>query len=305
MNSPFLDEALFVADEPRVAASTARSPFEAALEFVEREAGVISGDNRKRVTPTTGVPWRWICRIDVLRNGQPQPEGGTGVLISNRHVLTAAHVVFDAAQNMQNFSITVKPGLDYGNEPFGSSRVMSRPRMASHYRPDAADRLDFDYALLTLENAVGENTFKALGGNALCFWGSSSCGAKSVFARRDPAKLNLQPIMTAGYPDSSGQKTLMCAPGKLHSADAKRRTMLITADTTKGQSGSPIWITKDGAHCLVGIAVAADSGSNIALRVTRELIRQLREWITADGENPAMTENEAADQRARHETPEE
>lgn len=298
--SPLLHEAFFVAEaegdwRPHLDA-LGESPFEWGFEHAETawldeaETGVIQGDNRLRVTPTTGVPWRWICRVEVKGNRERQAGGGTGVLISNRHVLTAAHVVYDAAQNMQNFEIRVIPGLDYGTEPFGAYVVTARPRLPADYDPDAANHLDYDYALLKLNTAVGEKKF---GGSALCFWGSPTCGANSVFARPDPATLNGKAVFTAGYPRSSGSNKLMSAAGILHSAQRLRRTMGLTADTTKGQSGSPVWAVENGRSCLVGIAAGAGAGTNRAVRVTRELIRQLRAWIAEDGETPAMIDTEA------------
>ena len=327
LESPFLDEALRIGEHshspaPDTAALAAESLFRRAFAPVEEsrgsmpdealtpddeapafgaETGVIGDDNRVRVTPTTGVPWRWICKVAVKGNLASQPSSlGTGVLVSNRHVLTAAHVVYEAAQNMQNFSIDVTPALDHGDEPFGSYRVTAKPKLPSDYHPDAENHRDFDYALLELETAVGSKTFAKLQGQALGFWGSPTAGANSVFARPDPATLNGKAVLTAGYPSSSGARKLMSAAGLLHSVKQMRRTMATTADTTPGQSGSPFWVTENGRCSLVGIAVGAGEQANFAVRVTRELIRQLRAWITESGETPAMVDREAAPEEAPH-----
>ena len=262
--------------------------------FAFEETGVIAGDNRVRVTPTLGVPWRWICKVEVKGNRASQPDGGTGVLISDRHVLTAAHVVYEASQNMQNFSIQVIPALDYGDEPFGSYSVSTKPKIPKNYDPKAQDHLDWDYALLTLQDRVGKRTFSKLGGGPLCYWGHPTCVANSVFARPDPATLNGKAVFTAGYPRSAGARKMMSAAGILHSANRLRRKMGITADTTRGQSGSPVWIVENGRHCLVGIAAGAGQQTNFVVRVTRELIRQLRAWISEDGETPTIIETEEA-----------
>jgi V8-like Glu-specific endopeptidase len=260
--------------------------------FLAGETGVIGDEDRVRVTPTVGTPWRWICRVEVQGQRDRQPGGATGVLVSDRHVLTAAHVVHEAAQNMHLFSIRVVPALDHGDEPFGAYPVTQRPRLAPRYRPDAADRLDFDYALLTLDTAIGAKTFAKLKGQALCHWGSPSCHTHAVFARREPAGLNGKAVLTAGYPFSRGGKKLMCAAGMLHSARRMARTMGLTADATQGQSGSPIWIADNGRAHLVGLVVGAGRQSNTAIRVTRELVRQLRSWIVQDGQTPSMIESE-------------
>jgi V8-like Glu-specific endopeptidase len=94
VDSPFLDQELFVErgdpkSERRAAALAKGSPFQNAFEkgwrsfnapeteqseslseepFSEAETGVVDGDNRVRITPTVGVPWRWICKVEVTRS---------------------------------------------------------------------------------------------------------------------------------------------------------------------------------------------------------------------------------------------
>jgi glutamyl endopeptidase len=316
-DSPFLGEVSFEvgprqALEARAETFVSESPFQTALDpslaspdregapydsfeaspSSEDETGIIDGENRVRITNTTAVPFRWICRIDVKDARGRVLHGGTGVLVSDRHVLTAAHVIHEAAANMQSFSIQVRPALDYGNEPFGSYTVSATPKIPRHYRRAAADSLDWDYALLTLGTRIGEKTFSKLNGKALSFWGSPRGGANSVFARPDPKTLNGKSAFTAGYPRSSGGQKLLSAAGILVSVVPANRTMRITADATEGQSGSPVWIVENGRCCLVGVAAAAGQHLNVVVRVTRELVRQVRTWISEDGDTPSMIETE-------------
>ena len=263
-------------------------------DFTFEEPGIIGIDNRVRVRSTTAVPWRWVCKI-VIEDSRRRLVGlGTGTLVSDRHVLTAAHVVYDAYKNMHQYTITVIPALNDLKEPFDRYTITSKPKMRKEYSSTAANGIDWDYALLTLNTVIGKKSFSALKGSPLCYWGNPHCGANTVFARLDPRNLNAKAAYTAGYPGGKGGKQLWCAAGILHSANERHRTMWITADTTGGQSGSPVWVTDNGRYCLVGVAVGAGTRSNKVVRLTREMIRQLRAWITEDGETPSMIVTEAA-----------
>lgn len=314
LDSPFLNEELFVDEEAEAAEAWEtrlmglQAPFLEAfgeeyevtdsLEmeepesfyeelFPEGETGRERRKNRARVKKTDGVPWRWICKVSLFYKGRYH-SGGTGVLISNRHVLTAAHVVYPEYIDPYNYSIKVTPALNYGDTPFGTYAVSGKPKIPKRYNPKAKSHLDYDYALITLKTRVGKKLFSKLGGKALRYWGHPRCGTNSVFARLEPKPLNGKAAYTAGYPKSKGGKQLWCAAGILHTVNKRRRTMWITADTTKGQSGSPVWVICNSRYYLVGVAVGAGSNSNSVVRVTCELIRQVRAWIRKDGDTPSM-----------------
>ena len=224
-----------------------------------------------------GVPWRWICQITIRDNQGRNSGHGTGVLISDRHVLTAAHIVDKVANKPFAYSIEVTPALNYDKEPFGTYIVSAKPKIPSKYtKAKGGGKTNWDYALLTLSKRVGEKTFSSLGGKPLCHWGHKRCGQRTRFERLNPRELNTIAAYTAGYPGNRGGKKLMCAAGIILGAHWRGRLMSITADTTKGQSGSPVWIKEKNRYYLVGIAAGGGEHTNIVVRVTQELIRQVR-----------------------------
>jgi GH25 family lysozyme M1 (1,4-beta-N-acetylmuramidase)/V8-like Glu-specific endopeptidase len=248
----------------------------------EDDIGIIADDDRKRVTPTTGLPWRWICQIEpteFLSNRVEEP--GTGFLISNRHVLTAAHVVWKAFQNPQMHVISVRPAFDYDKEPFDSSTA-SRVRVCPRYTGEE-NQEEWDYGLITLHKPLGEKT---IGQEHLGFWGSSEFAKK--FAIGPVADKSFPHSMTAGYPGNKGGRQLWCAPGFLVNVGAN--LMRTTSDVTKGQSGSPVWVHVGDQQVAVGIAVAATRASNIVRRITQGVIDELRDWMKNDGEVPALSQ---------------
>jgi V8-like Glu-specific endopeptidase len=74
-------------------------PFEFRSDFTTEsiEQEIFGDDDRILVHDTTAVPFRFICHIHCLfknpSGGEPIRTYGSGTLISDRHVLTAAHLV--------------------------------------------------------------------------------------------------------------------------------------------------------------------------------------------------------------------
>lgn len=331
LSSPYLEE-LCLAPQREAegsAASTAPSPWlqafgsqdaeaaavasdEAALS--EEETGVIGDrDDRRPVADTTTAPFRWICSIAVQRritrgSGGTSLTGlapaGSGLLISPRHVLTAAHVLNgintdDKGRPLggthEAQTVKVKFARDGSSEPFGEIEAKS---WVTHpnWKP-AEGSPTSDLALITLKEAVGERVFKAAGG-ALGWWGGPGAGATNLLDDVPAALLDSligTRVVTAGYPGSS-KGAMVCAAGVLSAGSAAhderlrrggligrwaRSTPLIwfTADATKGQSGSPLWLVHDGRRHLIGVVGQAGTDFNLALVINAAVLRQINHWL--------------------------
>jgi V8-like Glu-specific endopeptidase len=256
--------------------------------------GIIGTDDRRPVRNPLEIPCRFICQLWVRQrdsNGKVTHSGATGLLVSPRHVLTAAHVLIsedtdDRGQWVKTTAteVRVTPARDGGDRPFGTATALLPARIAPGWSPRQKNP-GFDYALLTLDTALGEQTFKRLGGKMLGYWGSLGAGGGTTLRAARADALNGRTAITAGYPnDRGGNESPFITRGALSGADARLRHMNITADACEGQSGSPVWLTIDGRHCLVGMMVMVLERTNVALRIGVEVCRQLCLWMKKDSD---------------------
>lgn len=271
--------------------------------FDEREV-LHSPDQRIQVGNTDAVPFRFVCHLELTARDTGNPKVtarsiATGILVGPRHVLTTGHTLLAQNGRFQATHAWVSPGRNGRATPFGRVEA-TRFRTHANWVRNGVQDDNYDYGLITLDDAIAARRFKSLRNAPLGCWGDAANGGGTRLTRLDPVTLDGQTINVAGYPDdqaagtqwrSSGQLTMMRnSQGRITTMD---RRMAHDADTHSSQSGSPVWLhdPKTGFRHLVGIHEAvinvttqSKSGPqqrrlNVAVRVTREMLSQLAAWM--------------------------
>jgi V8-like Glu-specific endopeptidase len=314
LESPFLSEDLFEGEsggqwEARATSAASDSPFREALSeerLFEGDGGAVANDNRAAVRDRLEIPYRWICQISVRKrkDGKLMSFGpaATGLLISPRHVLTAAHVLRNSERDSHNQwvddeaeLIKVAPARHGNDIPLGTYDVASW-KTSPKWNPRQADSYKWDYGIITLKKPIGSWTFRKTKDKRLGYWGSKDDGGATFLENLTAKQLEHATGYTAGYPnDRGGAIEMMAASGQLLGVDLHRReqimNMSIPAD--HGQSGSPIWVQIGDRRCLAGIVTQKNTGdANLALRVSDEVLQQIEDWTAADRESETETEEE-------------
>lgn len=247
----------------------------AAAKLAADRAGKIFGtDDRELITDTTAQPWATIGFVLAVfgDNGTPQAEAfgqsGTGVLVGNRTVATATHVVYNEEQGWPN-TIYFIPGKNGDVEPFGRVRAVLVDALSGYVAEGNDDR---DFALLVLEEDVGRRT-----------------GYMGVSVQPASFFVNRQ-LNQAGYAaDISPGGRLYHATGP--SRDLDGLIIRHEIDAEMGHSGGPVWYEEGGQRYLVGIhtgnrevfegGVLVD-GYNTAVHVNEEIYNKLRDTMLAN-----------------------
>lgn len=251
--------------------SLAQSPDEPPIppEGCDAEAGVactvFSGDGRSLRPTTTSYPWRTMVGLYLKDGGGP--SFCSGVFIGPRHVLTAAHCIWDRSANTLT-KVKVVPGLDgFATEPNGMNAVKF------YVVPDGWDEegsTRYDYALLVL-------------------WDQELSLGWQGFAAKSHPSLNESSAWLVGYPanhwecSASPEASGLCwdhlyaqsctlqqvwASEIWHKCDAKR-----------GQSGSPHYHYNGGSRQVVGVLSAESSNWNKDCRIRSGNFDSLCDWI--------------------------
>ena len=310
------------------------------------EYGILGPDERQLVGHRSAeVPFRFVCSLDLIYDipAVPTVEAhfpGSGTLISDLHVLTAAHLLTTVdSVHVQGVPhpvvvspsvsrVVVMPGRN-GVARLGSATMAQPPRVCPHYQPHSSEPHPssgyeglFDYGLITLSVPIGatQQPARRVGrfgftgvpfalGNPFGFWSSPLLGGGTRIMDVRADALPGARVYTSGYPGDkclnsplvgsatpaqlavcdNAASTQWRAQGSIinSSLDPGQRLLSHDMDIARGQSGSPIWLNSRGSRFLVGVVSSIEVFStrveNVGVRITREVLDQLREWMGRDG----------------------
>ncbi len=288
------------------------------LASVAWQQEIIGVDTRGLVKDTTSMPYRFICHlvIDLQADDRSRGTGhGTGLLISNRHVLTVGHN-FKVKKTTQGKArvwtaqkITVIPGLNsaakgmFGHRPFGAATAGPKDWIMHPLWEKSLDP-EFDVGLIRLKEEIGAKRFREIRNQSLGFWGDIVTGSLTRIEANTTAALGGKPVLVCGYPGDACRDRIMKNPvtekcsesdrgstqwlssGKVL-ASPSQRIFRHDADTHGAQSGSPIWTFSfaDRVRYLVGLHRAGhippgstQADYNEAVCITETVLSDLQSW---------------------------
>ena len=208
---------------------------------------------------TIKAPYRFICKLIInLPNGQEL--GGTGALISPRHVLTAGHCILTPSGMMAE-SIDVIPGLDGTTIPFGIQRAK---RFKASRKWEKRKERYHDYGLITLPD---DTLFKAVRGH---------------FMMQIPSH-SIKHVLGGGYIDTLpigseapiGKQAVTTG----HIFKFYKHSLSFSNELKVGYSGGPIYVKRQHRnityYSIIGLGCYLYD-KNFGPKVTQTMLNQLK-----------------------------
>lgn len=241
-----------------------RSAPQSRLAPLSRETA-IGEDDRERVLETDLPPWRMIASLRLVVG--EKYFIGTGWFAGPRTLITAGHCVHDH----RDFggwvdSVEVSPGRNDEETPFdevSATKVASLKGWVENADPDQ------DIGCIQLDQPLGDRV-----------------GWLPVAAYPDERLIDRE-VGISGYPKDRGQGRIQYFDANLIAHVDKHR-LYYAVDTSRGQSGAPVWLPRgpDDLPHVVGVHAygvsdprGGVSPGNSAPRITEQVLGVIRGWV--------------------------
>lgn len=262
-----------------------------ALQYVKKEQkargqekvlykAIPGKDGRTRIVNTSEWPYSSFTKLDlVFSDGwgifpTTAQYTGSGTIIGPHHILTCAHNVYNQEDKKYVSSISVVPALNDNYAPFGEIKVTRFYLFKKYVQHEQNKNLtiDLDIALLILDKSIGMYTGWA---------GISTDSDENLKYNyvKDGFFENAYKVNITGYPGDKGHNQMWTMSHKLQDLNKERFEYLI--DTNPGQSGSPIWVSKNGGPVILGVHTHGgglqqqNDGANSGVRLSKIKVTDL------------------------------
>jgi len=220
---------------------------------------VIGADDRTRINPTTGYPWRAICSL-LIRTKTGKNYIGTGWMVGPGTVITAGHCIYIHNEGGWAQHVDVIPGRNGTLRPYGTIRS-SNFRSVTGWTNDR--NRNNDYGAIILNTKIG---------NTVGYFG---------YAYKSDSFIKAQTLNLSGYPGDKGGDTQWHHARKAKSVST--RVITYDIDTAGGQSGSPVWYMENGNRYAIGIHTNGHSSGNSATRIVKAVFDNIKNWKALGG----------------------
>ncbi|OJW49683.1 MAG: hypothetical protein BGO67_04060 [Alphaproteobacteria bacterium 41-28] len=230
------------------------------IEEILKETVLCNQDRRELVDDPHEYPW--CAHGHMVMDYGGSYYIGSGTLIGEKYVITAAHNLYDRKSCSIPLSIKFYPGMKGRKTPYVSEAEYII--FHSRYKNLTNNQVkDDDLGIIKLKNPLGKET--------------GYLGLKVL------SDTDLDDIMIniTGYPGDYASGTLMytmSGPVKLITSER----IYYDIDTAPGQSGSGIWISEDGEYWIIGVHTYGDNEGkelNSGTRLNLTKARLVKQWM--------------------------
>lgn len=248
---------------PEEAPESGVRPLNAGILSYASPESVCGHDDRKKVTDTQQSPYWWVCKLS-LQFAQGSFVGSGWLLTRNVEglkytvVVTCGHCVYETSTSSFAKSVTVVPGANGSQAPYGAYTVMSDALRASDGWKAGQGKIH-DYGAILLPY------MPHLGGSGI--WQASD------------SELDGLEVLNAGYPGDL-QPYGFCWEDSGPISDVEPQFVQYMNDTYGGESGSPVLAQRGkGAWWTVGIH-GYGGCPNGAVRLNSAVTADILKWAT-------------------------
>jgi V8-like Glu-specific endopeptidase len=191
---------------------------------------------------------------------------GSGTLISNNHVLTAAHILYIKEDDylVPARSIRYLPAID-GNILYFSEPTVTRTYIPEEYITSEVNDYSSDYALLVLDRNLANET--------------GNYGVRAV----KKAELEAKNIGVFGYPKEKIQDNYyeMWGAEGLGEVSEDGEFIVYDMDTSQGQAGAGVGYRENDKYYVVGVHSFADRKTmrKFATLLNEERVKKIKSWV--------------------------